>query len=96
MSFDIPVRKQSPPIRIRVLPSLIPIRLGELRPGTIDGLQGVDVVDAIVVRGYTDNGSVCLMQPDIILLEMAAADFVEVPEFGEAGPEWSGDGTEGV
>jgi hypothetical protein len=48
-----------------------------------------------VVWGDANNGAVLLMETDIVLLEVAAADAIEVPEFCKAGDEWAWDGEEG-
>lgn len=95
MSLDIPIRKKRPPIRIGMLPSFIPVRLGEFRPCSIYRLHDAKIADAVVVRGYTHDRAIFLVQSDILLLEMTVADLVEVPEFSKSSPEGARDGAEG-
>jgi hypothetical protein len=58
MPFNVPIRKQSPLIRIRVLPPLVPGGLGELAPRPVDGFYGCAARDAIVVWGDANDGPV--------------------------------------
>jgi hypothetical protein len=89
MSLHIPIRKNSP--LSRMLPSIIPSRFGELRARTVDSFNSSCITDTVVIWCNPHNGTILLVQLDIVMFELAMADTVEVPEIAEARPEWSWD-----
>jgi hypothetical protein len=89
MPLDIPIRKNRP--LSRMFPAIIPSRFGKFRTGTVDSLDGSCIADAIVVWSNPHNRTVLLVQPDVVMLETAVAETVEVPDVTEARPEWTRD-----
>ncbi len=87
MSLDVAVRKQSPSIRIWMLPALIPIWFGPFGVDTVDDLDGGWVVEGIVVRSNADDGPVFAMQLDVLVVERADLDAAEEPQSGESSPD---------
>jgi hypothetical protein len=67
MPLNIPIRKNSP---LRgMFPPIIPSRLSELRPGTIDCFDGSCVADTVMVRTEADNGAILFMELDVFVFE---------------------------
>lgn len=87
MSFNISIGKNSP--LSRVLPSIIPSRLGKLRTSPIDSLDCREVTYAIVIWSKTHNWPIFLMKLNVFVLETTVADVVKVPERRESSPEWT-------
>lgn len=95
MSLDIPVREQRPAIGIWMLPSLVPVRLGEPGSSAVNNFHGGEFADAVLTRCYPHNWPVFPVEVDVVCLEVASPDAVEVPEFSETRPEGPWDGAKG-
>ena len=77
MSFNISVGKNGP--LGRMLPSIIPGRLGEAGPSSVDCFDRRDVADAVEIRSNAHNGAVLFVQANVVMLKLAISDPVEVP-----------------
>lgn len=77
MSFDIPVGKNGP--LSGMLPSIIPSRLGEAGPSSVDCLDRRGIADAVVIWSNAHDWAVLIVQTNVVMLKLAISDPVEIP-----------------
>lgn len=92
--LHVPFREQRKPARIRMLPSIVPVRLRELGIDAIDALDHLGRVDAVQVGRDAHHGPVPPVQRHVVMLPPALSHFVEVVESPEAGGERAGHGAQ--